>query len=156
MLELAVQRDPNDANGQAVLGHVRRLSGDDPAGSLVLIDQALRLSPRDPRTFSWHHFANWCHFRLGDLAAMEAACRRSIDLWGQYPMSWIGLTSALAMQDRIAEGRESGVVLRRLWPGFSPEGFYEIARHFYGPRFRHEVEEEYSALRSALRRVWEG
>src|SRR3954468_6651909 len=49
MLESAMRRDPNDANALALLGNVRRMAGDDPHAGLTLIDQAMRLSPRDPR-----------------------------------------------------------------------------------------------------------
>lgn len=155
MLELAVARDPNDANGRAMLAHVRRSAGENPQGSLHLIDEAVRLSPRDPRAFLWHHYANWCHYRLGDLSAMEAACRRSISLYGRYPLSWIALTSALGLQGQQAEARAAAGVLRRMRPNFSPDGFYETARNFYGRRFPGQVDSEYQALRGALRRAFD-
>ncbi|WP_431271150.1 tetratricopeptide repeat protein [Dankookia sp. P2] len=156
MLEVAVERDPNDANGLATLAHVRRSAGEDPMGSLALIEGAARLSPRDPRSFLWHHYANWCHFRLGAYDGMEAACRRSIELYGRYPLSWIALTSALGLQDRLEEAREAAAVLRRMRPSFSPDGFYETARGFYGRRFDGQIDSEYRNLRSALRRAWDG
>nr|WP_242481753.1 BTAD domain-containing putative transcriptional regulator [Paracraurococcus ruber] len=155
LLELAVARDPNDANGRAMLAHVRRSAGEDPRGSLDLLDEAVRLSPRDPRAFLWHHYANWCHFRLGDLPAMEGACRRSIGLYGRYPLSWIALTSALGLQGRESEARAAATVLRQMRPSFSPDGFYETARHFYGRRFPGQVETEYQALRGALLRAFD-
>lgn len=156
LLELAVARDPNDANGRAMLAHVRRSAGESPRGSLDLIDEAVRLSPRDPRAFLWHHYANWCHYRLGDLAAMETACRRSISLYGRYPLSWIALTSALGLQGQQAEARAAAKVLARMHPSFSPDGFYETARNFYGSRFEGQVDTEYQALRGALRRAFDG
>jgi TolB-like protein len=154
MVTQAVERNPNDAHGLALQGHLRRFAGEDPKASLALIDGALRISPRDPRTFSWHHYANWCHWRLGELDRMEAASRRSIELYGQYSMSWIALTSALALQERLAEGREAAAVLRRQRPGFTPDGFFEVSRHVYGRRFRGAVEREYDQLRKALNRIW--
>ena len=155
LLETSVQRDPNDANGQALLAHVRRTAGESPTGSLALIDHATRLSPRDPRSFLWHHYASWCHYRLGDLDGMEAASRRSVELYGRYPLSWIGLTSALGLQGRMAEAREAGRILRRMRPSFTAEGFYQTARALYGPRFPGAVDAEYQALRSALARACE-
>ncbi|MBS0641454.1 MAG: hypothetical protein JSS43_16415 [Proteobacteria bacterium] len=150
MLETAASRDPNDANGQALLAHMRRTAGEAPQGSLQLIDNATRLSPRDPRTFLWHHYASWCHYRLGALEGMEAASRRSVELYGRYPLSWIGLTCALQLQERHEEAREAGTILRRMRPSFTAEGFFEIARNFYARRFPGQVEREYGALRDAL------
>lgn len=154
LLEYATERDPNDAHGQALLGHARRFAGEDPTVSLRLIDAALRLSPRDPRTYNWHHYANWCHWRLEDFPSMEAASRRSIELYGQHSVSWIALTGALALQDRMDEAREAAAVLRRQRPGFTPDGFFEVSRHFYGRRFPGEVERAYDRLRQSMRRVW--
>ena len=51
--EAAVRHDANDAQALALLGHIRRMAGDDPRGSLAFIEHAQRLSPRDPRTFLW-------------------------------------------------------------------------------------------------------
>ena len=49
--EAAVRHDANDAQALALLGHIRRMAGDDPRKSLALIEHAQHLSPRDPRTF---------------------------------------------------------------------------------------------------------
>lgn len=153
LIEDAAQRNPNDANSLALLAHVRRQAREDPHACLALIADALRLSPRDPRSFAWHHYANWCHFRQEDLPAMEAACRRSIGLYGRYPLSWVALTSALALQDRVEEAREAAAVLRRLQPHFRADGFFEAARATYGAKFQGPVLQEYEALRDALARA---
>jgi adenylate cyclase len=154
LLEVAAERDPNDANGLALLGHVRRFAGQDPSASLALIDGAIRLSPRDPRTFHWYLYANWCHWQLGDLGSMEAASRRSIELYGQNSMSWIGLAGAFALQGRLEEGREAATVLRRQRPSFTPDGYYQVLQHYYGRRFRGQVARNCDLLRVALNRVW--
>ncbi|TPG59673.1 hypothetical protein EAH89_05400 [Roseomonas nepalensis] len=153
LIERAAQRNPNDANSLALLAHIRRQAQEDPRACLGLIADALRLSPRDPRSFAWHHYASWCHFRQEDLGAMEAACRRSIGLYGRYPMNWIALTSSLSLQEREAEAREAAAVLRRLQPGFRADGFFEAARATYGARFEGPVRQEYEALRGALTRA---
>jgi hypothetical protein len=49
--EAAVRDNGSDAQALALLGHIRRMAGDDPRESLALIEHAQRLSPRDPRTF---------------------------------------------------------------------------------------------------------
>ena len=150
MLERAVALNPNDSNGLALLGHTRRMLGDEPRTSLALIEQAARLSPRDPRSFVWHHYASWCHWKLHDLDAMERESRRSIELYSDYPNSWIGLVSALGLQGRTAEARESGRVLRTINPSFEAARFYEISRQVYGARFRGPTMAGYRQLRSVL------
>ncbi|MGG5820044.1 BTAD domain-containing putative transcriptional regulator [Falsiroseomonas sp. HW251] len=156
LLEDAMRRNPNDPNGLALLAHVRRQARDDPRECLGLIADALRLSPRDPRTFGWHHYASWCHFRLNDMPGMEAASRRSVGLYGRYPLSWVALTAALGFQNRPEEARAAAATLHRLQPNFHPDGFFEAARATYGTKFRGAVVREYEALRDALRRAFGG
>jgi tetratricopeptide (TPR) repeat protein len=153
LLELAVTLNPNDPNGLALLGHARRFAGDDTRNSLAVIEQAMRLSPRDPRSFSWLHYASWCHWKLDELKEMEAASRRSIELYPHYPHSWIALTCALGLQDRMREAREAGRVLCELQPRFRAAHFYEAARVFYGHRFAGRVAGEYRQLRTVLSRA---
>jgi TolB-like protein/DNA-binding SARP family transcriptional activator/Tfp pilus assembly protein PilF len=153
LLELAVTLNPNDPNGLALLGHARRFAGDDTRTSLAVIEQAMRLSPRDPRSFGWLHYASWCHWKLNELKEMEAASRRSIELYPNYPHSWIALTCSLGLQDRLQEAREAGDVLCELQPRFQASRFYEAARHFYGRHFTGQVSGEYRQLQTVLSRA---
>ncbi len=153
LLELATTLNPNDPNGLALLGHARRLIGEDARNSLAVIEQAMRLSPRDPRSFSWLHYASWCHWKLEELSEMEAASRRSIELYPNYPHSWIALTCALGLRDRVRDAREAGRVLRELQPRFRAAHFYDAARVFYGGRFTGRVAAEYRQLRTVLNRA---
>ncbi len=150
MLETAVNRNPNDAHGLAMLGNTRRFAGDDARTSLALIEQAMRVSPRDPRSYTWLHYGSWCHWKLGELAEMEAMSRRSVDLYPAYPHSWIALTCALGLQDKAAEAREAAQNLRRLHPKFGAANFYNMAERFYGHRFPGAVSAEYRQLRGVL------
>lgn len=150
LLEAAINRNPNDPQVFALLGHTRRFAGDDARTSLALIEQAMRLIPRDTRSFSWLHYASWCHWKLDEFSEMELASRRSIELYSGYSHSWIALTCALGLQDRIAEARESAQVLRELQPGFQPSNFYTVARHFYGRRFSGDVAANYRRLDEVL------
>lgn len=110
----------------------------------------MRLSPRDPRSFSWLHYASWCHWKLDELNAMETASRRSIELYPNYPHSWIALACALALLDRAHDAREAGHVLRELQPRFHAAHFYDSARVFYGRRFTGSVAAQYGELRTIL------
>jgi hypothetical protein len=42
---------------------------------------------------------------------------------------------------------------KKLSPVFTPEGFYEIARRFFGSRFAGPVQADYRALCSTLQRA---
>ncbi len=86
--EAAVRGEPDDAHALALLGHIRRMAGEDPRASIALIERAQRLSPRDPRTFLWHLYAVWCHWKLGETSEMEALARRSIGLYANIPWNW--------------------------------------------------------------------
>jgi hypothetical protein len=119
----------------------------------VGVEQAMRLSPRDPRSFSWLHYASWCHWKLDELREMETASRRSIELYPNYPHSWIALACALGLLDRVRDAREAGRVLRELQPRFRAAHFYDAARVFYGRRFTGEVVGEYRQLRTVLNRA---
>jgi TolB-like protein/DNA-binding winged helix-turn-helix (wHTH) protein/Tfp pilus assembly protein PilF len=150
MLERAVELGPNEADGLALLAHARNFAGKNCDASLLLTDQAMRVSPRDPRTHAWHHFAGCCHWRLGDLEAMEAACRRSIELYSRNPWGWVFLACSLGLQRRSAEATEAVTEVKRLVPGFSAQMFFETVSRFHGPRFRGEAEAGFSKLRSVL------
>lgn len=155
LLELAVTLNPNDPNGLALLGHARRMIGEDARNSLAVIEQAMRISPRDPRSFAWLHYASWCHWKLDELREMETASRRSIELYPNYPHSWIALACALGLLDRVRDAREAGRVLRELQPRFRAAHFYDAARVFYGRRFAGRVAAEYRQLRTVLNRATE-
>ncbi len=150
MLELAIERNPNEAYGLALLGHTRRMIGDDPRTSLALIEQATRISPQDPRSFSWSHYGSWCHWILGDFPAMEQASRRSIELYSAYPNSWIALVCALGLQEKTQEAREAGRVLQTIAPNFRASQFYGSARRVYGPRFPGQTRSRYLQIRKVL------
>lgn len=150
LLEAALRRDPNDANALAMLGHVRRQAGESPEAALVLIAQAMRLSPRDPRSASWYCSEAWCHWKLGAYDRMEQAARRSLEIYRLFGWGWVVLTCALGLQERWPEARAAGNVVRELMPRFSPFGFYVLARLLYRNRFISETREGYRRLREVL------
>jgi len=149
-LERAMTRGWREPHGLALLAHVRRYAGQDPQGCVALIAEAQRISPRDPRTYQWHHFANWCHFKLGRLDTMEAECRNSIALYSNHAWSWLALVCALGLQRRTKEARNAAAGLLEILPGFTPVSFFETAKRLYGSRFPGQVEAEYVELRDVL------
>jgi TolB-like protein/DNA-binding SARP family transcriptional activator len=150
LAEAAVCDEPDDAHALALLGHIRRMAGEDPRASIALVERAQRLSPRDPRTFLWLLYGLGCHWKLGEMSEMEALARRSIALYAAIPWNWMGLAQALALQGRLDEAREAIEPVRAMMPGYTPSRFHWGARYVYGSRFRGEVEHDYRVLRDAL------
>ena len=150
LAEAALAHDPDDAHALALLGHIRRMAGEDPRASIALIERAQRLSPRDPRTFLWLLYAVWCHWKLGETREMEALARRSIALYANIPWNWLGLAASLALQGRFDEAREAIEPLKAMMPSYTPSRFHWGARYVYGARFQGHTERDYRALRDAL------
>ena len=150
LAEAAVCDEPDDAHALALLGHIRRMAGEDPRASIALVERAQRLSPRDPRTFLWLLYGLGCHWKLGEISEMEALARRSIALYANIPWNWMGLAQALALQGRLDEAREAIEPVRAMMPGYTPSRFHWGARYVYGSRFRGDVERDYRVLRDAL------
>ena len=150
LAEAAVRLDANDPHALALLGHVRRMAGDDPCASLALIEHAQRLSPRDPRTFLWLIYGASCRWKLGEYEEMEGMSRRSLSLCPNIGWNWVSLAAALALQGRRVEAAEALASARALMPSFTPSRFYWGARMVYGRRFRGDVERDYRNFRDAL------
>jgi TolB-like protein/DNA-binding SARP family transcriptional activator len=153
LLRKAVEQNPADPMALGLLANANRVLGGDPTESLASIAQARRISPRDPRTHRWLHYAGWCHWVLGDLKQMEASARAAIELYSDSPAQWVELTCALGLQGKTAAARAAGKILKKLSPTFTGDGFYEIAQKFYGPRFTKSVKAGYQGLRLALQRA---
>jgi tetratricopeptide (TPR) repeat protein len=152
LLNEAVERSPHDPQGLAMLANANRVAGADPAVSLRMIGQTIRISPRDPRSHRWFHYAGWCHWKLGEFGKMEAAARSAIELYSDAPAQWIELTCALGLQGKTAEAKAAAKALMKLSPAFTPDRFFEIARQFYGTRFAGPVKAD-KALCSTLQRA---
>jgi tetratricopeptide (TPR) repeat protein len=150
LFEKAATRCPSDAQGLVMFANGLRVAGGDPQQSVQMIDQAIRISPRDPRSHRWFHYLGWCHWKLGDFEQMEAASRGSIELYSDAPAQWLELTCALGLQGRVEESRKAGAILKKLAPEMSANGFFETAKRFYGKRFPGEVEAEYRTLCAKL------
>ena len=157
-IERALNAGPNNLDAwtrlQRAHAHVlfkRSAQGLASAISLRMMERAMRISPRDPRSHRWFHYAGWCHWKLGELDKMEEAARNAIELYSDAPAQWVELTCGL--QGKIAEAREAAKVLKKLSPVFTPDGFYEIARRFDGSRFAGPVQADYRALCSTLQRA---
>jgi len=115
--ERALALDPNSAGARAGLG-IARIYLREPEAALASIDQALRLSPRDPLTYHWlANRALACVLleRWDEaLAAAEASVERTASQVGCLVQA-----AALAHAGRDAEAHQAWAELRRRVPGIS-------------------------------------
>ncbi|WP_249160917.1 winged helix-turn-helix domain-containing protein [Bradyrhizobium manausense] len=114
----ALALDPNlaDAHGFIALGKYALGRGEEVEGH---IQEALRLSPRDTRTFLWFMFVGMAKLMINaDLEALNWL-RRSIEANPNYALSHFHLAGVLAMMRDIKEARSSAEVGLALDPGFT-------------------------------------
>jgi TolB-like protein/class 3 adenylate cyclase len=136
--EHALALDQNLAHAYSLIGMGKNLTGN-PEETEPLIQEALRLSPRDTSTYLWLHHAGISKIclRLWDQAVPWY--RRSIDANRNFHTSHFLLGAALARLDRLVEARssvESGLALNpaftvsragALWKPFSDDPTYLAA-----------------------------
>jgi len=112
--ERALALDPNSAGARAGLG-IARIYLRQPEAALASIDQALRLSPRDPLTYHWLANRALACVLLGRweeaLAAAEASVERTASQVGCLVQA-----AALAHAGREAEAHVAWAELRRRAP----------------------------------------
>ena len=103
--EIAISIDPNMADAYASLGNVEiRIGRAEQA--FAPLENAIRLSPRDPRLNLWYFWLCHAHTHLGrDDAAIEW-CRRSVAV-GPFWIAFLDLASAYAWTRQDAEAERS-------------------------------------------------
>jgi tetratricopeptide (TPR) repeat protein len=153
LLTAAVSDGPDDPQAMALLANVRRVAGQEVSRSLELIAKAMRLSPRDPRSHRWYHYAGWCFWKAGDLEAMEIRRNKRSSCIAMLLPNGSNLFAPLGCKGRIGEAREAGAILKQHLPDFTPRRFFDVARAFYGSRFPGQVERDYGQLCQTLARA---
>ena len=139
----AADLNPNYAVAHAQLGLIKLCLG--RAGETEAhVAEAMRLSPRDPLLFQWHMFIGVADLYLGKVVRSLQALRKSVELNGNWGLSYIFLTAALALAGLYAEAAEAGTTARRLSPKLS------IAK------FRAETVGENRVYLAQRERVYEG
>jgi TolB-like protein/class 3 adenylate cyclase/Flp pilus assembly protein TadD len=102
--EQALELDRNMAVAHAQIGDGKLLLGQ-PEETEGHIQEALRLSPRDPHVYLWCMFAGLAKIQLGREEEAVVWLRRSVDANRNYPSSRFILAAALARIGRLAEAR---------------------------------------------------
>ncbi len=114
----AVGLDGNLAVAHAYLGLMKFFLGraGDTRGH---VEEAIRLSPRDPLLFHWHFFVGVADVYLGRVVRGLESLRISVEINPNWGLSQFVLAGALALAGLPAEAAEVCAVARRLAPNFT-------------------------------------
>ena len=115
---LALDRNLAEAHGYIGLGkHVLGCTGEEVEGH---IREALRLSPRDTRAFSWYMIVGMAKFMTNaDQQEVLAWLRRSIEANPNHALSHFHFAGALAMAGDLRQARSSAEAGLALDPSFT-------------------------------------
>ncbi len=122
----AVERNPSYARGLSFLGQLVAMQGD-PDEGIRLIEEAIRLSPRDPMLFSMVGSIGTSHFVSGRLEQAYERLHRSVELRDSEPFVWAVLVATTGLLGRHEEAQLALAELRRVSPGFSLAAFARVA-----------------------------
>lgn len=125
--ERSLALDPNSAAARAGLG-ISRIYLRQPDRALESIDQALRLSPRDPLTYHWLGNRALACALLGRWGEALEAAESSIQRTGSQA-AYAVLAAALAEAGRLDEAHEAYEELRRRSPGLDPARFRRLVEN---------------------------
>ena len=133
--EYALALDRNLANAHSAIGYGKILIGRGEETE-AHIAEALRLSPRDTRTYVWMTHAGMAKLHLGSFEQAVVWCRRAIEANRNYARAYFVLAAALAQLGRIDEAQsafKAGLALnptytvshaRALWTAMSDDPTY--------------------------------
>jgi TolB-like protein/Tfp pilus assembly protein PilF len=83
------------------------------------IEEAMRLSPRDPLLFRWLFFIGVADVYLGRVVRGLESLRRSVEINPNWGLSQFVLAGALALAGLLAEAADVCAIARRLAPNFT-------------------------------------
>jgi tetratricopeptide (TPR) repeat protein len=114
----AVSLDSNLATAHAYLGLMKFFLGR-AQETRAHVDEAIRLSPRDPLLFHWHFFIGVADVYLGRVVRGIESLRKSVEINPNWGLSQFVLAGALALAGLLAEAAEVCAIARRLAPNFT-------------------------------------
>lgn len=94
-----------------------------PQDAISYLDQAFRLSPRDPMRAVWHGAKARAHLLLGDHQSAIREAQRGIAANRDHAHNYAALAAALAALNRIEEGKKAGQELERRLPGITVDRY---------------------------------
>jgi TolB-like protein len=145
--KFAISLDGNFAIAHGYLGLTKLClgrAGETPAH----VEEAIRLSPRDPLLFQWHFFIGLADVYLGRVDRGLESLRKTVEINSNWGLSHFVLAGALALAGLLAEATEVRAVAQRLAPNFTIAKFRAEAVSD-NPVFLAQREHFYEGLRLA-------
>jgi TolB-like protein/class 3 adenylate cyclase len=143
-IDEALAINPNHAHGYMQSGLVRYRVGEF-ATAIAHLERALRLSPRDSRSYAIFQGLAAVHLVNGDPEAALGWARRAVQHNPNYVPGWPVLAAAAALTGNLAEARLAASRVLETEPGFT------ISRH--GGRLPTTVPEKFELGREGMRRA---
>jgi tetratricopeptide (TPR) repeat protein len=114
----SLELDRNLAGAHALIGygkiHIGRAEETE-----AHLDEALRLSPRDPMAYVWMNTAGTAKLHVGSYEQAVAWLRRAIEVNRNFPTAYFQLAAALALVGRLDEAHSAVRAGLALNPAFS-------------------------------------
>lgn len=116
--QLAVGLDANLATAHGYIGLMKFFLG--RAGETRMhVEEAIRLSPRDPLLFHWLFFIGVADVYLGRVVRGLENLRRSVEINPNWALSQFVLAGALGLAGLLAEASEVAAIARRIAPNLT-------------------------------------
>jgi adenylate cyclase len=116
--------NPNDAQLHAARGLAENYLGHFEQG-IAEVQQAMRLSPRDPNAGAWHDFAAEAELGLGHFDAAIEEANKAIDAGYRVFLAYTMLTIANALKGNLEEAKAAPAEARRLNPKLTVKAMRE-------------------------------
>ena len=114
------------------------------------VQQAIRLSPRDPELYVWYFVLCHAYTHLARDASAIEWCNKSIATGKSFCFAYVDLASAYAWRGQKAEAAAAVAELRKLRPGFTVQGLeQEGSGASDNPAFRKEYQRIVEGARRA-------
>ena len=147
--DAALEIDPNSPVAYGAKGSVLILAGRAREGFSPL-QIALRLSPKDPSAWLWHHGLCHAHVHLHEYNEAVEGCRRSINLNKSYWWPFVDLISAYGATGQVELARQTLAELNAIRPDFTVQWVHQIGYAYSSnPQFRREFDDILDGLRKA-------
>ena len=146
-LNAAVAANRNFADGLAEKGHYLILHGGSADG-FGLIEEALRLDPRNPARGLWQYYACDGYARLAEWEQAVEACQKSAAMSPALEWPYFGLVAAYGWLGRLDEARDAIAQLKQRRPNASVQLYKRIAG-MAETRFTDELQRILDGLRKA-------
>jgi adenylate cyclase len=121
--------NPNDALLHAARGLAKDYLGHFDQG-ISEVNQAMRLSPRDPNAGAWHNFAAFGELGLGHFDAAIEEANKAIDAGYRVFQAYVLLTVAYALDGKLAEAKAALAEARRVNPKLTVKLMRELDPDF--------------------------